>query len=274
MALAITWSSAAGSGWIEARRRGGITVQDRVEDQRGGPAGERPATGGHLVDRRRQARRGRCARRAAHPYLLRRHVGRPCRRRRPGSSAARWTPVSVVPSPPTPSAFALRSILARPKSRIFASPRAQRKMFAGVISRWTMPARWAESRHRPPATPGGGRGRSRVDRPPSAARSVCPSRSSMTRNGAPSWVPDVVERADVRVVERRCRPRLALEAGTTVGVGLDVGGSTLISYAERNGGSVSGWLRELTPRSSRARNAAAGRARGPPTDRSSPGRGW
>jgi hypothetical protein len=47
-------------------------------------------------------------------------------------------------------------------------------------------------------------------------RSVCPSSSSMTRNGR-SPPPDVVERADVRVVQRRGRPGLTLEPLSAAG---------------------------------------------------------
>ena len=51
-----------------------------------------------------------------------------------------------------------------------------------------------------------------IGRPEIACLSVSPSSSSITRNGVPSWRPISWIDADVRMVERRCRPRLAHEA--------------------------------------------------------------
>ena len=64
---------------------------------------------------------------------------------------------------------------------------------------------------------------------PRRSASVSPSRSSITRKSMPSSRADVVNRADVRVVETRQRARLALEALAALGVGAGCGGRTLIA---------------------------------------------
>ena len=60
----------------------------------------------------------------------------------PASVLASSSPMTVGAFPATES---FSSILARPKSRIFAWPRAVTKMLAGLMSRWTMPAVCAAS---------------------------------------------------------------------------------------------------------------------------------
>ena len=70
-------------------------------------------------------------------------------------------------------------------------------------------------------------------RPPAARRgvrraaSVSPSISSITQVVGVALASDVEQRADVRMVERRDGPRLALEAGAHLGVGRQVLGQHL-----------------------------------------------
>ena len=68
--------------------------------------------------------------------------------------------------PGAPGAVRGRSILARPKSRTFAWPRAFRKMLAGLRSRWTMPFACADS---------------------SASASWMPVASTASTSSAPRW---------------------------------------------------------------------------------------
>ena len=76
--------------------------------------------------------------------LLGRHVGDRAHRRARGGELVRLHRggrLGVL----RPRAGRARSILARPKSRIFAWPRALTKMLAGLRSRWTMPFACADS---------------------------------------------------------------------------------------------------------------------------------
>src|SRR3989454_5618565 len=94
-------------------------------------------------------------------------------------------PVTVRPGPS--SSFADKR--ARPKSRIFSRPSSVRKRFSGLRSRCTMPRACAAARPRaswsasPCTWEGGSRG------PSITVRKVCPSSSSVTRNGTPSCSP-------------------------------------------------------------------------------------
>ena len=153
--------------------------------------------------------------------LLRRHVGD--------------TVPSVVPSVVTRSstprvlasgAATVRSLtvfdtasLARPKSSTFASPRRVTKIFAGLMSRCTMLAgvRAPRARRRFRAR---ARGRARTASGPPRSRSfsVWPSSSSITMKLLAVVLADVVDRADVRMVQRRGDARLAPEAFERLGV--------------------------------------------------------
>ncbi len=109
----------------------------------------------------------------------------------------------------TPSPVA---IFASPKSSTFASPRSVTKMFAGLRSRCTMPARCAASSASAICSPRVNTLSIGIGLPPIAYFSVRPCSRSMTRKRLAVVHADVVDGADVRMVERRGRPSLALEA--------------------------------------------------------------
>ena len=94
--------------------------------------------------------------------------------------------------------------------------------FSGFRSRCTMPASWALAS---PSAIWTAIGSSfRVGRAPAEriSRSVLPSTLSMAIQATEPEVPDVVDRDDVRVVERRRGPRLVLEPLQARRVGRDL----------------------------------------------------
>ena len=78
---------------------------------------------------------------------------------------------------------------AKPKSRILAWPRLVRKMFAGFMSRWTIPSAWAVSSASAISIARLRRTSVSMGLPAMRCFSVIPSRNSMTRNRWPSRCP-------------------------------------------------------------------------------------
>ena len=104
-------------------------------------------------------------------------------------------------------------------------------MFAGLMSRWMMPAVWAASSASAIWIPS----RSTVSSPsgPAASRS-CSVVALQILHGderASVLLADVVDRADVWMVERRCGPGFALKAAQGLGITRQIFGDEL----ERNG---------------------------------------
>ena len=103
--------------------------------------------------------------------------------------------------------------LARPKSRILTTPSVVRITFSGFRSRWTMPLACAAARPSaiwPAIWSAFGSGR------PAAVEQVPQVRALEELHGQvgpPGLLADVVDRDDVRVVQRRGRARLGVEAG-------------------------------------------------------------
>ena len=115
---------------------------------------------------------------------------------------------------------------ARPKSRSFA-PAFVSITLPGFRSRWTMPCRCAVLERVGNLDGDLQRLVERQRALRQASASVSPSRYSMTRNAVPSLLADVVEGADVRMVELRDRPRLALEALAELRIGRERVGQDL-----------------------------------------------
>ena len=106
---------------------------------------------------------------------------------------------------------------ASPKSRSFA-PALVSMMLAGFRSRWTIPCRWALSSASAISAAIFSAWSSGSAPFSSRAASVCPSRCGMTRKCVPFALADVVDAADVRMVEGRDGARLALEARPQLGI--------------------------------------------------------
>ena len=88
---------------------------------------------------RRRRRRGPFARRGNLPAPARATCTTACRSRCRGSSASRERHGRERRRPHASAAGSTAAISARPKSRIFTCPRLLTKMFAGLMSRWTIP---------------------------------------------------------------------------------------------------------------------------------------
>ena len=140
---------------------------------------------------------------------------RPRAFRRPSSSAT----ASDRGRRPSPAiAFA------RPKSSTFTTPSGVILMLAGFRSRWTMPFSCAASSASAICRAIGQRLR-RAAAGPRAMRSasVSPSTSSSTSARDAVGVFEAVDRADVRMIERRQHARLALEPRQPIGIARERG---------------------------------------------------
>src|SRR5207245_6046823 len=121
--------------------------------------------------------------------------------------------VGALETPATPTARPLPGTsLAKPKSRILAWPRWVTKIFAGLMSRCTIPLECAASKA------------SEIWMASSSSvsilsglfsmrvRSVCPSSNSMANEGLSVELVDVMNGADIGVIERGSGLRFAPEA--------------------------------------------------------------
>ena len=205
-------SSSAGSAGLS--RDGGIGSRLRIASKMTADVSrERLAAPSPSRRAPRRTRTGRCARRAPRRAPARATCRPPCRAPCPGWSGARSADDRRSACDTLGRARASAPSLARPKSRILACPRSVTKMFAGLMSRWTMPLRV--------------RGLERVGDLRSRARAAvaacsgrpairCLQRLALEQlhhdERPPVVLADVVDRADVRVVQGGRRPRLALEA--------------------------------------------------------------
>ena len=112
----------------------------------------------------------------------------------------------------SPSAVRARSIFARPKSRILACPRETTKMLAGFRSRWTIPFACADSSASAIWVPSSSSAL-KLERPAPDPVGERLALEQLHRDEVlPLVLVDLVDRADPGVIERRGRPRLALEA--------------------------------------------------------------
>ncbi len=120
-------------------------------------------------------------------------------------------PVIVGSCEPSPLPDIVEVSFARPKSRILTSPSFVTITFSGFKSRWTIPASCALAR---PSAICAAIGSSFFDRQRAAGEKLPQRRAlhPLHRDvGDPALRPDVVDRDDVGVIERRGRPRLLLE---------------------------------------------------------------
>ena len=138
-------SSSAGTSGL--RRAGGSwrAIQNGFEDHAGGVAAKRQLARGHFVEHRRRKKKDPCAR----PVPCRAPVPATCRRRCRGCcrgwSVARHRRRRGAGVGAAAGGLFGAATLARPKSRILAWPRLVTKIFAGLMSRWTMPLECAAS---------------------------------------------------------------------------------------------------------------------------------
>src|SRR5271156_129092 len=107
---------------------------------------------------------------------------------------------------------AMGSIFASPKSRILACPRWVTKIFAGLMSRWTIPLECAASN--PSATSIASESTVSLSSGLPAMRcfSVAPSRNSMAMQRLPTVFADFVDSTNIGMIKRRSRPSLAAKA--------------------------------------------------------------
>ena len=110
----------------------------------------------------------------------------------PGLVSKRLSEVSSDAVAPPPTGSAIRrdaDCFASPKSRIFACERVVIKILAGLMSRCTMPRACAASNASAICVPKSSNASAARGRPAIRSRSVCPSISSITRNGRPLCEP-------------------------------------------------------------------------------------
>ncbi len=111
------------------------------------------------------------------------------------------------------------SSLATPKSRIFTSPSGRTITFAGLTSRWTMPLSCASaSPSAICAAIASARAGSIGPRSSAVAQRLAFAVREREKETAVGRLADVVERADVRMIQRRRGPRLRFEATPGEGV--------------------------------------------------------
>ena len=108
--------------------------------------------------------------------------------------------------------------LARPKSRILAWPRSVTKMLAGLMSRWTMPLPWAASSASAISMASGSKN-FQLER--ATGDAVLQSHAFEIFHGDERhavFLADVVNGADVGMVQSRRGLRFALETGESLGI--------------------------------------------------------
>ena len=196
---------------VRIRDRLRLLVQDRRERVHAGLLLERPLARRHLVEDRAEGELVGRKSSGSPARLLRRHVAH-----RPHHDPRRSSP-SRRQIDPAPLSAPCDVSFASPKSRILTSPSFVTMTFSGFRSRWTIPASWALAR--PSAIcaaicssllTGSG--------PATSSSRRVPRRPAPSRCRSATRPPDVVDRDDVGVVQRRGRPRLLLETLQTPGV--------------------------------------------------------
>ena len=189
-------------------------MQDGVEDYRRSFRRGRQRARGHFVEDRAEGEKIGAGVEFLGAGLLGRHVGDRAER---GAGAGEMLLVDCVASCVAAAIWldelARDASLARPKSRILAWPRLVTKIFAGLMSRWTMPSACAASS--------------------ASAISIARSSSASSLDGAAGdamlqryavqklhddeglavCVVDFVDGADVGMIQRRGGLRFALESG-------------------------------------------------------------
>ena len=103
---------------------------------------------------------------------------------------------------------------AKPKSRIFACPRLVTKMFAGLISRCTMPFAWAASRASGTCTPKSRTASMSRGSPLNQMLERLPFQQLHGDEVLTARFVDLVNRANVRVIQRGCSKRFRLKSFT------------------------------------------------------------
>jgi hypothetical protein len=109
--------------------------------------------------------------------------------------------------------LAVTATFASPKSRILACPRLVTKMFAGLMSRWTMPSVWAASSASAISMASDRINSVSIGHPPMRCFSVIPSRNSMAMKVCPCWSFNLVDGADIGVIQCRGSFGFALKTG-------------------------------------------------------------
>ena len=183
----MTPSRRGGNEWVQVRDGTRRAIEDRVIDNRLSCCPRRPGRRSPSRTAPRQARRDPSESRSVATRLLGRHVRHGSER-----SAGLGDLVALRPIARRRVSAALESddgdvSFASPKSRTFTRFRSPRKMFAGLMSRWTMP--WMGGLERVGELDAdvehvGGPQRASLMR----SRSVSPLSASMTMKGvSPSW---------------------------------------------------------------------------------------
>ncbi len=216
-------SSSAGRSGLS--RTGAAGALCRMESNRAAEclAAEWERAGGHLVKYGAEGEKVGAAIEFLAQRLLGRHVGDRAERgawagevlliQRPAVASSRT--VSVRP--------AIGVSLASPKSRILAWPRLVMKMLAGLMSRCTMPSAWAASSASAISMASDRRARG-LDRAPGDAVLERHAVQEFHGDEGMAFVfADVVDSADVGMIQSRGRLRFALETGE----GLRVAGNVI-----------------------------------------------
>ena len=187
---------------------------------------EGPPAREHLVEHGAEREDVRARVHGAALGLLGRHVGGRAEEHAPPRSRAGTLCVGAHRVDPDGSRTG--TSLARPKSSTLTWPDSVIITFAGLTSRWTMPAAWAAAR--PRATSTAMRSASGTARRP--ARQPLPQALALHAlhrdPGAPLGVlADVVDRDDVGVVQGRGGSRFLQEAPGALGIGHHLGAQQL-----------------------------------------------
>ena len=201
-------SSSGGRSGFSCSGDAGVRLRMPSNIESGGVAMKRRRAGRHLVqhdaEREQIGARVNVLRRAP----ARATCTRPFPPRSPDSSsrARSWSPRSRQLLP-------VGRTLASPKSRIFAWPRLVTNRFAGLMSRCTMPAACAASSASAISIASVSSRSMSSGRAADALLQRRPVEELHDEERAAVLLADIVDRADVGVIQRRCGPRLAAETG-------------------------------------------------------------
>ena len=189
---------------IQTDQRSGGPVQDGIEDGPGGIPFERKEPSRHFVKQHAERKQIGASVQRPPQHLLRRHVGHRAQRRA-------GTGKIVLVAAGEDCVFSAATLLAeltgavtfaKPKSRIFACPRLVMKMFAGLMSRWTIPSEWAASSASAISMADDSSVPTSMRLPAMRCFRVMPSRYSMAMKALAFVFADFVNGADVGVVQR------------------------------------------------------------------------